>query len=159
MTEPKEDGFVASAHSTSGETKYVQSIRLGHHTISADEPEALGGQDKGPAPFALLLGSLAACTAITLEMYAGRKSWDLGTVKIDLRMFRGPDGAERVERRIAIEKPLTDDQAHAPRRDRWQDAGDEDAPSLDGDRDDAALAPRSGDTHRVYQGCIRDTAS
>ncbi len=110
MTEPKEDGFVASAHSTSGATKYVQSIRLGHHTISADEPEVLGGQDKGPAPFALLLGSLAACTAITLEMYAGRKNWDLGTVKIDLRMFRGADGAERVERRIAIEKPLTDDQ-------------------------------------------------
>jgi putative redox protein len=103
-----EGRFLASAHSTSAE-KYEQHIRAGRHALVADEPEALGGHDRGPAPFALVLAGLSACTAITLKMYAERKSWDLGEVKVDLRIFELPD-THRVERTIALSAPLTDEQ-------------------------------------------------
>ena len=53
----------------------------GHHLI-VDEPEEKGGTDLGPAPPELLAASLASCTAITIEMYADRKQWGLGTVEV-----------------------------------------------------------------------------
>ena len=57
-------------------------IELRGHRLVADEPEEQGGEDKGPTPQELLAGSLAACTAITIEMYARRKDWDLGDVEV-----------------------------------------------------------------------------
>jgi putative redox protein len=101
--------FIASAHSVSSGVPHAQRIRLGKHTVVADEPEAHGGKDSGPAPYALLLASLAACTAITLEMYAARKGFRLGEVKVDLRLFREDDG-ERAERRITIGGAIDEEQ-------------------------------------------------
>lgn len=101
--------FIASAHGKSRGEKWAQDLRLGKHTIVADEPEAHGGKDVGPAPYALVLAGLAACTAMTLEMYAERKGWKLGEVKVDLRMFRDGD-EERIERKIAIAEPLAEEQ-------------------------------------------------
>lgn len=100
--------FIASAHATSSGEHWAQSIRLGKHTIVADEPTAHGGKDAGAAPFALVLAGLAACTAMTLEMYAERKGWKLGEVKVDLRLFR--DGEiERVERKISIAEAIDEE--------------------------------------------------
>ena len=101
--------FIASAHAKSRGEKWSQDLRLGKHTIVADEPEPHGGKDAGPAPYALVLAGLAACTAMTLEMYAERKGWKLGEVKVDLRMFRDAD-EERIERKIAIAEALADEQ-------------------------------------------------
>jgi len=56
-------------------------VELGEHRLVVDEPREQGGEDKGPTPQELLAASLAACTAITLEMYARRKDWDLGDVE------------------------------------------------------------------------------
>ena len=55
------------------------------HVIIADEPNDLGGTDKGATPSELLLSSLAGCKLITMRMYAERKGWDLGEVSISLR--------------------------------------------------------------------------
>ena len=49
-----------------------------------DEPEDHGGEDAGPNPQELLAASLASCTAITMEMYAERKGWDIGEVMVDV---------------------------------------------------------------------------
>jgi putative redox protein len=59
-----------------------QDVELRGHRLVADEPEEQGGDDKGPTPQELLAASLAACTAITIEMYARRKDWDLGDVEV-----------------------------------------------------------------------------
>ena len=101
--------FIASAHAKSRGEKWSQDLRLGKHTIVSDEPEPHGGKDAGPAPYALVLAGLAACTAMTLEMYAERKGWKLGEVKVDLRMFRDGD-EERIERKIAIAESLSEEQ-------------------------------------------------
>ncbi|MBV8195881.1 MAG: OsmC family protein [Candidatus Dormibacteraeota bacterium] len=78
------DGRLAAAHLDSGATRYAQTIRVGHHTLTSDEPPALGGGDAGPSPYGLLLASLAACTSITLAMYAAKKEWELGPVHVEL---------------------------------------------------------------------------
>jgi len=56
----------------------------GGHTLIVDEPPDRGGTDTGPRPTQLLAASLAGCTAITVEMYADRKGWDLGAVEVDV---------------------------------------------------------------------------
>jgi putative redox protein len=43
-----------------------------------------GGTDTGPSPGRLLAASLASCTAITVEMYAERKGWDVGALEVEV---------------------------------------------------------------------------
>jgi putative redox protein len=93
-----------------GEHHYVQQIVSGHHRLTADEPPSAGGSGAGPAPYDLLLGSLGACTAITLRMYAARKQWELGKITVGLRFARDAEGQERIERRLSFGKPLTAEQ-------------------------------------------------
>lgn len=64
---------IARAHADLGTQDYPVAIRAGHHDLVADERPVLGGRDAGPAPYEYLLSGLAACTAITLCMYAKRK--------------------------------------------------------------------------------------
>ncbi|HJO02918.1 MAG TPA: OsmC family protein [Acidobacteriota bacterium] len=52
---------------------FTQTITNGRHQWLADEPASYGGRDRGPTPYELLSGSLGACAAITLRMYADRK--------------------------------------------------------------------------------------
>lgn len=63
---------------------YTHTLTAGHHTLIADEPEHNGGSDEGPTPGQLLALSLASCTAITIEMYAERKGWDLGELEVEV---------------------------------------------------------------------------
>jgi putative redox protein len=56
----------------------------GGHTVLVDEPLELGGTDTGPSPGRMLAASLAACTAITIEMYAERKGWEIGAIEVEV---------------------------------------------------------------------------
>ncbi|MEL7158947.1 MAG: OsmC family protein [Actinomycetota bacterium] len=67
---------------------YQVDITNGQHTWRADEPVDVGGDDTGPNPYDLLLGSLAACTTITLALYAKRKDIDLQTVSAEYSFDR-----------------------------------------------------------------------
>jgi putative redox protein len=60
------------------------SVSVRKHELTVDEPEDNGGTDEGPNPQEMLAVSLAACTAITIEMYAKRKGWDIGEVGVDV---------------------------------------------------------------------------
>jgi putative redox protein len=62
--------------------RYRHDIRIRTHVVSSDEPRDTGGDDTGPSPQELLAASLASCTAITMEMYAARKGWDVGEVEV-----------------------------------------------------------------------------
>ena len=59
-----------------------QTVKIGQHDLTVDEPPDQGGDDAGPCPQDLLAASLASCTAITMEMYAQRKGWDIGGVEV-----------------------------------------------------------------------------
>ena len=63
---------------------YEHEIEIREHRLISDEPERRGGTDQGPTPTELLAASLASCTAITIEMYADRKEWDLGQVEVEV---------------------------------------------------------------------------
>lgn len=75
---------MAHAIADIGTSNYSVSLVAGHHALIGDEGLALGGKDLGPAPHELLCAALAACTAITLRMYAQRKDWPLSAVHVDV---------------------------------------------------------------------------
>jgi putative redox protein len=94
------------------EFHYAQQVVAGHHRTTSDEPAARGGSDTGPSPTELLLGSLGACTSITLRMYAGRKGWELGKITVGLR-YTAPSDQQKahIERRLSFSKPVSEEQS------------------------------------------------
>ena len=61
---------------------YKHDIEIRDHRLTVDEPATHGGEDTGPNPLELLAASLASCVAITIEMYAGRKGWDVDGLEV-----------------------------------------------------------------------------
>ncbi len=64
------------------ENGFRHSIKIRSHELTVDERSDSGGDDSGPEPLELLAASLASCTAVTMEMYAVRKGWDVGGVEV-----------------------------------------------------------------------------
>lgn len=64
------------------------SITNGRHQWNADEPASAGGADTGPNPYEMLLGSLAACTCITIAMYCRHKGMVLESVNASFEFSR-----------------------------------------------------------------------
>lgn len=95
------------------ERPYTNVVTTAEHQWLADEPTDLGGKDKGPAPFEMVLAGLGACTSMTLRMYAERKGWPLDKVSVTLvhEAKGASDGkSDKFVRHIAIEGDLTDEQ-------------------------------------------------
>ena len=94
-------------------------IRCRHFLWRSDEPAAVGGADTGPTPYEFLLGSLAACIAMTLRLYADHKGIPLTGVDVILAFDRvhaddcvdcdeRADGLiERVQSQVTIHGELT----------------------------------------------------
>jgi putative redox protein len=80
-----------------------------HHRILADEPNDKGGADTAGTPYELLSAALAACTSITLRMYAERKGWHTGQIGVDID-FETEKGVTKFKRRLSFENTLPDDQ-------------------------------------------------
>lgn len=83
----------------------------GGHRLVIDEPAEAGGGDEGPSPIRTVAAALAACTAITTEMYADRKGWDLGDVEVEVQMEVGEASRPRsFEVTLRVPAELEDDQ-------------------------------------------------
>jgi len=70
---------------------YAHEVEVDGHGFQVDEPARTGGTDTGPSPTQLLGASLASCIAITVEMYARHKGWDVGKLEVEVEMgYEGP---------------------------------------------------------------------
>lgn len=64
------------------EEGFTTQLRSGNHNLIADEPLSFGGNDFGPSPYDYVSAGLSACTAMTVQMYAKRKQWDLDNIEV-----------------------------------------------------------------------------
>jgi putative redox protein len=88
-----------------------QDVAIRDHHLTADEPPAHGGDDSGPSPQELLAASLASCTAITMEMYAERKGWDVGEISVDVEYEPAQRGSPtRFSMRVEMPKEVSEEQ-------------------------------------------------
>jgi len=89
-----------------GNEGYTTEIMIRKHGITADEPESVGGNDFGPSPYELVSAGLGACTAMTMQMYARRKKWDLQEVVVHLDHYK--DYAQDMEAVVDKKPPKMD---------------------------------------------------
>jgi putative redox protein len=88
-----------------------QDVEVRKHRLTADEPKDHGGQDSGPSPQELLAASLASCTAITMEMYAERKGWNVGEIAVDVNYEPAQRGSPtRFKMKVEFSKELPEEQ-------------------------------------------------
>jgi len=88
-----------------------QRVEIRGHRLTADEPRDHGGEDSGPSPQELLAASLASCTAITMEMYAQRKGWDVGDIAVNVTCEPAQRGSPtRFKMAVELPKELPEEQ-------------------------------------------------
>ena len=93
------------------ESTYRHVVKVRSHELAADEPVDEGGEDTAPSPQELLAASLASCTAITMEMYAYRKGWDVGDIVVDVDYEPAQRGSPtRFTMDFQLSKELPEDQ-------------------------------------------------
>ncbi len=73
------DEVAASLNATDG---FTTQMKIGNHYLFADEPEKVGGNNFGPNPYEFVSAGLSACTAMTIQMYAKRKGWQVDNVEV-----------------------------------------------------------------------------
>ena len=85
---------------------YTHDVEIeGGHSLVIDEPVEDGGANEGPSPTRTLGAALAACTAITVEMYADRKGWDVGELEVEVEIEY--DGATPTAFTVTLRCPAT----------------------------------------------------
>ncbi len=100
----------ATAKRSDGTFKHT--VRVRNHQLTVDERTETGGGDAGPDPQELLAASLASCTAITMEMYAARKGWEVGEVEVGVEYTPAERGCPtRFELVVRIPEGLPAEQA------------------------------------------------
>lgn len=102
----------------SGAGKFQHEVQAGRHCLLADEPVAYGGLDSGPTPYDFLSIGLAACTSMTLHLYAEQKGWTLPSFAVDVahdkihakdceECAEGREGkVDHFRRRIVLDEPV-----------------------------------------------------
>jgi putative redox protein len=113
--------------SETGAGKFQNMVVSGSHRLLADEPKSVGGLDSGPTPYDFVSIALAACTSMTLRLYADRKKLDLGRISVSVshgkvaaehcadcgEAAEGRTGKiDRFERTISIEGGVAPDQSN-----------------------------------------------
>jgi putative redox protein len=93
-------------------TGFTHDVEIeGGHTLVFDEPRDQGGDDAGPSPTRTVAAALAACTAITVEMYAEHKDWELGEVEVEVTYTYGRASTmEDIVVTLRVPTPIDDEQ-------------------------------------------------
>lgn len=99
-----ESGHVTVTETRAG--KFRQSITMGRHRLTADEPVAAGGDGTGPGPYDLLLAGLGACTSMTVRLYADAKRIPLERATVSLRM----QDKKTIVKEVDLDGDLTEEQ-------------------------------------------------
>lgn len=105
--------MIHSAHAHSSPTPYRVTLNDPQgHTWYVDEPQDKGGADSAPNPMQLLLSALAACTTVTVQMYAARKQWPLTGVEVDVQLNPegNPASGNLIKRKLTLLGDLDEEQ-------------------------------------------------
>jgi putative redox protein len=95
--------------SLTGAGRFQTRLDLPGGSVVADEPVEVGGLGSGPNPYQLLSAALAACTTMTLQLYAERKGWTLPPFQVEVaHSFVAP--RDRFDRRILFSGELSAEQ-------------------------------------------------
>ncbi|MGZ8282342.1 MAG: OsmC family protein [Allosphingosinicella sp.] len=96
-----------------GSGRFLTEIEVRGVALLADEPETVGGLGAGPTPYELLSGALAACTSMTIKIYAERKRLALPPFRVEVAHcivpVEGGGSRDRFDRLISFDVPLADD--------------------------------------------------
>ena len=88
---------------------YVAESKIRNHFVVTDVPVSDGGEDTAPTPLEYLLTAIGGCVAITLRMYAARRSWDVGEITVNVFQLKDEQGSYLTEE-ISFENDITEDQ-------------------------------------------------
>lgn len=92
--------------------KFQLKVRSGEHSIFSDEPTSVGGLGSGLSPYELVSAGLAACTVMTMRLYANRKGFPLerASTRVEHKKVADMMPPDRFTRTIVLEGPLDDEQ-------------------------------------------------
>ena len=88
---------------------YLAEAKIRGHFVVTDVPISDGGEDTAPTPVEYLLTAIGGCVAITLRMYAARRSWDVGEITVNVFQLKDEQGSYLREE-ISFENDITEDQ-------------------------------------------------
>ena len=88
---------------------YLAEAKIRNHYVVTDVPFSDGGEDTAPTPVEYLLTAIGGCVAITLRMYAVRRSWDVGEITVNVFQLKDEQGSYLKEE-ISFENDITEDQ-------------------------------------------------
>ena len=116
MSEMPRNPAAVARKSTEG--RFLHTVQMGAHSIVADEPGRFGGLDAGPSPYDLLSAALAACTSMTLHLFAEGRKLVLPPFQVEVRHEKihaedclgcvegGKAKIDRFQRRIIFDGPI-----------------------------------------------------
>lgn len=110
ILQPDNAQVVAHLNTADG---FTTQISNGRNSLVADEPQSVGGDDGGMAPFELLQAALGACTNMTIKLYADRKKWSLTEVYTHMSFRRDTIDNEKIEKitkKIELAGELSEEQ-------------------------------------------------
>ena len=92
-----------------GQGPLQQQLTTGDLHFLSDAEVSKGGSGTGPSPHEYLGAALAACTSMTLKMYAGRKDMKLENAIVTVDIER-VDNVEKFSRDIQLLGDLTSEE-------------------------------------------------
>jgi len=71
--------------SATGPEKWAVKTQAGDHTLIVDQPESLGGENKGPSPLDYVFVALAGCLVTISKIVANQRKINLRGVEVEVK--------------------------------------------------------------------------